>query len=123
MSQEKVKNKVQKTESKNDSTIIEASAAVDVEMFSTGNAAHVHQVMAIGGGHQEGHNLTEHRVEIATNVVKQESVVSTDVTVLIKYPSDWKSQKYFKDGAKRIVSKEVAETFKDLGIAKIVNPE
>lgn len=68
----------------------------------------------------EGHNLTVSRVEInvpAPAVTPGSSLVK----VRIKYPDDWKRDKFFKDGDIKEVSPETAATFVEIGIATIVN--
>jgi len=70
----------------------------------------------------QGHNLTTSRVEInmpAYNVSSDTSLVK----VLIKYPIDWKKDKFFKDGDIKEVSPETAATFMEIGIATLFNPD
>lgn len=43
------------------------------------------------------------------------------VKVLIKYPADWKKDKFFKDGDIKEVSPEAAATFVEIAIATIVD--
>jgi hypothetical protein len=69
----------------------------------------------------EGHNLTVSRVEInmPTPAVTPGSPL---VKVLIKYPTDWKKDKFFKNGDVKEVSPEAAATFVEIGIATMYNP-
>jgi hypothetical protein len=64
----------------------------------------------------EGHNLTT-----ASVVINMPAPVVTPgsplVKVLIKYPPDWKKDKFFKDGDIVEVSPESAATFVEKGIA------
>lgn len=64
----------------------------------------------------EGHNLTISKVEVMT---LPNSVITGSplVKVLIKYPADWKKDKFFKDGDIKEVSPEAAGTFVEIGIA------
>ena len=70
----------------------------------------------------EGHNLTVSKVEInmPTATVTPGSPL---VKVLIKYPADWKKDKFFKDGDIKEVSPETAATFVEIGIATMVDAE
>jgi hypothetical protein len=68
----------------------------------------------------EGHNLTT-----STVVINSPAATVTPgsplVKVLIKYPSDWKKDKFFKDGDIKEVSPETAATFVEIGIATMVD--
>jgi hypothetical protein len=67
----------------------------------------------------EGHNLTVSKVEVnvPAHVVTPGSPL---VKVLIKYPDEWKKDKFFKDGDIKEVSPETAATFVEIGIATMV---
>lgn len=66
----------------------------------------------------EGHNLTTSRVEFISPA-HAVTAGSPLVKVIIKYPTDWKKDKFFKDGDVKDVSPETAATFVEIGIAKM----
>ena len=68
----------------------------------------------------EGHNLTTTTV-VMTSPAATVTPGSPLVKVLIKYPADWKKDKFFKDGDIKEVSPETAATFVEIGIATIVD--
>lgn len=68
----------------------------------------------------EGRNLTVSTVSIVSPAATA-TPGSLLVKVLIKYPSDWKKDKFFKDGDVKEVSPETADTFVEIGIATLVN--
>jgi hypothetical protein len=66
----------------------------------------------------EGHNLTTSTV-VVTSPAATITPGSPLVKVLIKYPTDWKKDKFFKDGDIKEVSPEAAATFIEIGIASM----
>lgn len=68
----------------------------------------------------EGHNLTTSTV-VVTSPASTITPGSPLVKVLIKYPDDWKKDKFFKDGDIKEVSPETAATFVEIGIATMIN--
>lgn len=70
----------------------------------------------------EGHNLITSTV-VVTSPAATVTPGSPLVKVLIKYPADWKKDKFFKDGDIKEVSPETAATFVEIGIATMFNPE
>lgn len=68
----------------------------------------------------EGRNLTTTTV-IMTSPAATVTPGSPLVKVLIKYPADWKKDKFFKDGDVKEVSPETAATFVEIGIATMVD--
>lgn len=69
-----------------------------------------------------GHNLTVSTVEI--NMPAPTAAAGSPlVKVLIKYPADWKKEKFFKDGDIKEVSPETAATFVEIGIATMADAE
>lgn len=63
----------------------------------------------------------DHNLTVSTVVVTSPAATITPgsplVKVLIKYPADWKKDKFFKDGDVKEVSPEAAATFVEIGIA------
>lgn len=70
----------------------------------------------------EGHNLTSSTV-VVNMPVPTVTPGSPLVKVLVKYPTDWKKDKFFKDGDIAEVSPESAATFVEIGIATMVDGE
>lgn len=74
------------------------------------------------GEQRPGHNLTE----VSTSMVSLASAGSHPpdnnlVKVKIEYPKNWKKEKFYKDGHIREVSQESANTFIEIGIAKLID--
>jgi hypothetical protein len=68
----------------------------------------------------EGHNLITSTV-VVTSPAATVTPGSPLVKVLIKYPADWKKDKFFKDGDVKEVSPETAATFVEIGIATMAD--
>lgn len=68
----------------------------------------------------QGH-MVEHTVSMAPfpGAVPDKNTV----TILIKYPSGWKKDKFYKDGDKKEVAKETADQFVKAGFATIIKEE
>ena len=68
----------------------------------------------------EGHNLTTSTVLVVSPAATV-TPGSPLVKVQIKYPADWKKDKFFKDGDVKEVSPETAATFVEIGIASMAD--
>lgn len=72
------------------------------------------------GERQANHNLVVSSVNVQMGY--NPAVVHAHLPkVLIKYPSNWTKEKFFKNGDIVPCSKESAETFVEIGIGTIVN--
>lgn len=79
-------------------------------------------VMTIGK-ERLGHNL----VEATTGIISPATAAAHNpqnnlLKVKIEYPKSWKKEKFYRDGDIKEVSRESANTFIEIGIAKLVEP-
>jgi hypothetical protein len=63
-------------------------------------------------------NMTIHNAGVVAR--ERPPVPKNTVTIQVKYPKDFRGQRFFKDGDKREVSQESADQFVKKGIAKII---
>jgi hypothetical protein len=101
---------VEETETKEETSSIDEKASdsdSQENIVSTGEQSPAHEISSI-------------TVETSSNESATTYIDQHLVKIEISYPKDYKSHKFLSDGDVKEVSKEVADAFVQMGIAKIV---
>ena len=78
-------------------------------------------IMTVGED-RPGHNLVEATTKVVSSASSGRPVADNSlVKIVIEYPKKWQKEKFYKDGDIREVSRESANTFIEIGIAKLID--